>query len=318
MIDDRTYGEKILDKLIEDNGEAFNISFFPYKYSMWDSMETLFDACVKRPHIYTACYPISYMTRGDGMWHNETSSFKEAVMLYDNPKQLLMETDIAVIHNPYDGNNKVTSVDPEFYSDKIKASGRKIVYLAYMGYAYADHLIVQPGVLNADYIFTASEGERQRYIDVLMNNRGVDKSDNVFCVGGLPKHEAIKKPRQIISTGGVNNKFVVLICGGLMPFLQDPEGRINKWRDAIERYADDDRCYVIFRPHPLTSDAINAMRRDARKIYDDFIEEMQSYIHVDLEPDLETYLHYADFLISDPSSVVDIWRATGRDFEVMR
>lgn len=292
-----SYGEKILEKILKKEGDV-SFCFMPYKYSMWDSMETLYDACIEK-NIETYLSPVSYYTKTDGVWHDESEEFgcvdKDGVKM----------ADVIVIHNPYDNKNKLTSIDPEYYSWELKRMGKKIVYLAYMGAAPRDGFILQPGVMYADYIFTETEEEAERYVSA-WKNQGINKADNVFCVGGLPKYESIKddgfKPID------------VLVCGSLTPFLESPMDRIRRWKRTIEKYDGN----IVFRPHPLLEDGIRWNCPGMMSHYKGFLLWCKNKgVIVDVTADNQRVLRGAKFLTSDPSSILEMWKRTGKEYEVM-
>ena len=307
-----TYGEKIIETLIEKHGK-FSIAFLPYKYAMWDSMETMYDAAVARG-LTTYLMPIPYVTRGDGMWHDETPLFgnntDDCSLLYE------LKPDIVVIHNPYDGNNKVTSIDPKFYSNELKAAGFKIVYIAYCGSVVGAQFALHQGVKNADYIFTASAEERQCYID-LWKTKGIDKSENVFDIGGLPKYEAVLKNRPMPECFERDPAEIVLICGSLLSFLNNPDARLQKWKDAIRKYADKENVRVIFRPHPLMADMISSMLKTHTLKYEAFLSEIEQYCLIDKSQNFTNAMRFADYLVTDPSSIIGVWKQTGKDYEII-
>lgn len=309
-----TYGEMIIDKLITDfDNNRFSIAFLPYKYAMWDSMETVYDAAVKRG-LTTHLMPIPYKTRGDGVWHDETTLFGENT----KNRKLLKEyvPDVVVIHYPYDGRNRVTEIDPDFYSDRLKALGCKIVYLAYCGSCWGEHLILQQGVKNADYIFVASDDEKKRFID-LWRQKGVDISKNVFCVGGLPKYEAVLKQRMYPVQIDKIQENIVLICGSLQSFLNERDKRIAKWRETIKKHAEKENTFVMFRPHPLIEDTIRAMLPEYLFVYEYFLKEIKEICYVDKSQGFQENISFANYLISDPSSVIEVWKHTGKPFEII-
>lgn len=306
-------GEMIINKLIEDIGGTPSIAFLPYKYAMWDSMETVYDAAVEKG-LRTYLMPVPYVTRGDGIWHDESALFGKNIencsLLFD------LKPDIVVIHNPYDGHNKVTSIDPRFYSDKLKAAGFKVVYLAYCGSIFGACFILHNGIKNADYIWVGSEEEKQHYID-LWKTKGVDKSENIFICDVLPKYEAVNKHRTHPECFEHTKKRIVLVCGTLVFFLREPDKRLEKWRNAIMKYAAQDNVSVIFRPHPLMDDTINAMMRHYRLKYDAFLEEIEKYCIIDKSQRFQAAVELSDYLVSDPSSVVEVWKRTGKEYEVI-
>ena len=307
-----TYGEKILDKITEKRGNETRLAFLPYKYSMWDSMETVYDAAIDRGMKPIIC-PIEYLTKGDSKWHDESVIFNQ--MGYETSKDIT-KANLLVIHYPYDGNNKVTCINPQFYSRELKAAGYKLVYLAYCGSMFGKNFILQPGVRNANYIFTDTEEERQVYINTWKIYRNIDISTRVHCVGGLPKYEAVNKHRESPACFKPINKHIVLLCGGLTSLLNDPR-RIDKWREVVDKFADMDECELIFRPHPLTMDMLNAMQPKRRDDYLDFLEEIRRRAVLDDSPNDQMSLRYATYLVSDPSSMIDMWKRTGKDYEVI-
>ena len=309
-----TNGEKIIEKLIEVFGRKPSIAFLPYKYAMWDSMETMYDAAIKN-RLETYLMPIPYVTRGDGMWHDETDLYG---MANTSPCNELfdLKPDMVVIHNPYDGHNKVTSIDPFFYSDKLKEAGFKIVYLAYYGSIMSANFMLHHGVKNADFIFAGSEEERERYISV-WKQKGVDKSENVFYVGGLPKYEAISKRRVYPECFVKSEKRIVLVCGSLVSFLNAPVQRIEKWKEAVKKYSAQNDVTVIFRPHPLIEDTINAMAKQHSLRYEAFLDEIQQYCIIDKSAHFTEAVALSDYLVSDPSSVIEVWKRTNKPYEVI-
>ena len=306
------YGEKIIDKIIEDNGPC-KIAFLPYKFSMWDSLETVYDAAVERG-LTTYLMPIPYMTRGDGLWHDETHFFGKNV---DN-RALLKEfaPDVVFIHYPYDDNNRVTCIDPLYSSESLKSAGYKIAYLAYCGSVWAEHIILQKGVKNADYIFVASEEEKGRYIE-LWRQKEVDISKNVFCLGGLPKYEAFFKQRFNSLEFKMSEGYIVLICGTLQTFLNEREKRIEKWLNAVKRFAQQKNTFVIFRPHPLMEDTIKAMLPQYQLRYEKFLKDIDELCYVDKSQRFQASIISADYLVSDPSSVTEVWKYTGKAYEII-
>lgn len=308
-----TNGEKIIEKLIELFGRKPSIAFLPYKFAMWDSMETVYDAAIKN-RLETYLMPIPYVTRGDGLWHDETDLYGMANTIHCNAL-FDLKPDIVVIHNPYDGNNKVTSIDPRFYSDKLKEAGFKVVYLSYCGSIFSARLILHQGIKNADYIFVDSEEEKQRFIE-LWKQRNVDKSENIF-VCGLPKYEASQKKSVYPECFTKTEKRIVLICGTLVSFLNAPEQRIEKWKAAVKKYSTQENVTVIFRPHPLMDDTINAMAKQYKLKYDAFLEEIEQYCIIDKSQLFQNAVKLSDYLVSDPSSVVEVWKRTGKPFEII-
>lgn len=304
-----TNGEKVLDKLIEEYGKEPCIAFLPYKFSMWDSMQTVYEAAIRRG-IRAYIAPIPYMTVGSKKMHDESYMWGNSLCLED-----LQGVDIVVIHYPYDDRNYVTRLSEEYYSGNLKKK-YKICYLAYCGEVASEKFIIQPGIKNADYIFTNTVKEKNLYISY-WSKKGVDKSKNVFCVGGLPKYDFIYSVADAPFEWRYKpDAFTVLVSGALGKMMNNPYEWMKKKEVLIKKLYDKGN-QVIFRPHPLTRDTIESMFSPLLDRYDEFLRDVGMYCILDLTEDLHRAIQLSDYLISDPSSVVSVWKQTGKGFEVL-
>ena len=111
--------------------------FLPYKASMWDSLESIWQAAEEDPACDAYVIPIPYFDRNPdgnfGQMHDERKLYPENVPItdYESFDFAAHRPDMIFIHNPYDNSNYVTSVHPAFYSDKLKQYTEKIVYVPY-------------------------------------------------------------------------------------------------------------------------------------------------------------------------------------------
>ena len=102
------------------------VVFFPYKASMWDSLESIWRAADADPDCDAYVVPIPYYDRKpDGSFdtcHYEGGELPAYVPVvhYDTYHIEEREPDVVYIHNPYDDVNYVTSVHPVYYSAHIK------------------------------------------------------------------------------------------------------------------------------------------------------------------------------------------------------
>lgn len=293
-------GKKITQELIRIYGSAdFVIGFLPYKRSMWNSMASVYEECLNAGAV-AYILPLPYYLMPE----------KEIVQdEFDNalPIDLLgkITFDYLVIHYPYDGKNKVTRMLPEYHTAELKKYG-KVIYIPY-SCTNMRQLRVQPGLANIDYAFLGSEAEAETFISE-WKEYGVDFTEKAFGYGS-PKMDAIQK----CGTGSAT-----LVIGSLATFLASPIDRINLWEHHIKSELDRGRK-VIFRPHPLLEQTIKSMRPDMKEPYERFL--LWAYAHsrvwVDESEDLETALSSADYLISDPSSVLEMWQSTGREYKII-
>ena len=143
-----------------------DIVFLPYKVSMWDSLESIWQAAYEdKEHCNTYVIAIPYADRNPDMtvaeWHCEKNLFPDYVPVLDwrtiDLKE--MHPDIIFFHNPYDDFNVLTSVDSHYYSRNLKFCTDKLVYVPYfvVGDTIDEHFCQAPGIVNDDYVIVQSE-----------------------------------------------------------------------------------------------------------------------------------------------------------------
>lgn len=297
-------GKNITDKLIEIHGSAdFVIGFLPYKRSMWNSMTSVYEECRKAGAV-AYILPLPYYLMPDKQIVNEQDLFSEEGTLDISMIQKI-SFDYLVIHYPYDGNNKVTSMLPEYYTAQLRNYG-KVIFIPY-SCSPGIFTRLHSGLANIDYAFLRSEEECEVFIAEWAKH-GVDFSGRVFGYGS-PKMDAMQK----CSCGSAT-----LVINSLAPYLYAPFVRIDAYRKVITNEIERGRK-VIFRPHPLLRQTIKSMRPDTAEAYSEFIKwcNEQENVIVDETENLEQALEEADYLISDPSSVLEMWMSTGREYTVI-
>ena len=169
------------------------IVFLPYKAAMWDSLESIWMAAQEDPECDAYVIPIPYYDRNPdgslGRCHYEGNDLPDyvPVMHYDTYSLEINHPDIIYIHNPYDKNNYVTSVDPRFYSDQLKKYTQKLVYVPYYATSggMSEGQALCPAYLNASYIVVQAEKYRQFFDPII--------PDTKFLALGSPKFPHVSK-----------------------------------------------------------------------------------------------------------------------------
>ena len=314
-------GHKIMDKLIELHGSKdFIIAFLPYKRSMWNSMASVYEEC-KKSGIDAHCYPIPYYRMKEGKQVDYIDSDFEFFGEIAEDINMLDHADFVAIHYFYDGQNRVTSMLPEYYTGALKQKYKcKVVLLPY-GIRYSNNqgTAFYDGIKEVDYIF-GSDDNMDEFIRQ-WKTRGVDFSGRVFSLG-TPKYDMARSltkevPEEWQSI--IGNKSVTLILNSLGVYLTNPFDCIMSYKQyAIEEVGKGH--IVIFRPHPLLRTTINSMRSGTRSQFDRLMRELgkMENVIIDESEYLERAMACADYLISDPSSVVKMWEVTGKPYMLMR
>ena len=333
--------DEVSRKLAQETEIKKEIYFLPYKASMWDSLESIWRAAAEdKDHCNAYVMPIPYADRNpDGTaaeWHCERDQFPVDVPVV-NWEDVDLETvhpDVIYIHNPYDGNNIVTSVDSRYYSIELKKCCDKLIYVPYFVLAEPEsvseesknavrNFICTPGVLNADEVYVQSENMRQIYIEVLVEeteNKDREYWEKRIIAFGSPKLEKIKRSKKEDYTLPekwqriIAGKKVILYNTSLSATLQNTDKVCAKLRYVFNVFKGQEKCALWWRPHPLMKATLRSMRPEVADEYEQIEKE---YIAAgwgiyDDNPDVDRAVVCTDAYYGDCSSVVQLYQKTGK------
>ena len=335
----------VFNELLKEKGIKKDIVFLPYKASMWDSLESIWQAAYEdKERCNTYVIPIPYAERNPDQtvaaWRCEVDQYPKYVPVLDYRKVDLeaMHPDIIFIHNPYDNYNALTSVDSRYYSDKLKNYTDKLVYVPYFvaheikpgdfeREEFLSNLITTQGVLNADLVVVQSENIRQVYINVLM--RYTTQKDRSYweqkIVGlGSPKFdkisatikEDIQVPREwlkILQKPDKTWKKVIFVNTGLHHILESKEKLLDKIEADLSIFKEyKDEVTLLWRPHPLISASMTGMLPELKDRYDSIVSKYkeEGWGIFDDTADLNRALALSDAYYGDGSSVLEIYETT--------
>ena len=302
------------------------IAFFPYKASMWDSLESVWMAANADPDCEAYVVPIPYYERNAdgslGAFHYEGGEMPDYVPVTHYSEYPLQERlpDAIYIHNPYDNNNYVTSVDPQFYSSELKKYTNCLVYIPYYttsgGMSQAQAQCI--AYYYADYIVMQAENLRKYFDPALPQERllplGSPKFDRVIRMCENPPEppeswrEKMEGRKVCFYNTSING-----MLGNTKSFLRKMEYvfRCFKGREDV--------C-LVWRPHPLLESTFDSLRSNLRPIYDDlkryFIEnEIGIY---DDTPDMTETIALCDVYIGDAgTSVTSLFGIAGKPMFIL-
>lgn len=312
-----------IEQIIIPLPEQYEIVFLPYKVSMWDSLESVWRNAKEDKDCNCHVIPIPYFDKNIdgtlGKMHYEGSRFPEDVPVtyygdYDLAKN---HPEIIFFHNPYDQYNKVTSIHPDFYSSELYKYTDMLVYIPYFIAGYyanvesAKNMCMMPAVIYSDFLIMQSEHQKQLYL-----KNGV-KEEKIVVLGN-PKADAVKYYLEKIEipekwADKIKNKKVFLLNSSISRVLNETEW-IEKMRQVIDNFYSEREMVLIWRPHPLLLETIDAMCPQKRKEYEeiyDILEKMPNVI-IDEEASAYAAMKCADALISDYSSIVMQFSLTGK------
>ena len=297
------------------------VVFFPYKASMWDSLESIWRAALSDPGIKTYVVPIPYFDKNPdgsaGEMHYEGDLFPEdvPVISYLDYDVRVRRPDAAYIHNPYDEFNMVTTVDPHYYSHELKKYVDKLIYVPYFAtsggmsenqsslsaYRYADYIVAQAPYFRRFYASYVPD-EKLLYM-------GSPKFDRVIKMCNDPK-PLPEEWREI--AGERKIYFYNTSLGGM---LADTEAFLRKMQYVFDVFKKHPEVCILWRPHPLLESTFLSMRPE---FYPEFEALRDSFTSekfgiYDDTPDItETISHCYAYIGDGGTSVTGLFGIAGK------
>ena len=280
--------------------------FFPYKASMWDSLESVYLAAKEDPNCDAYCVPIPYFDLNSdhsfGTMHYEGGEFPKNIEITDWQSYHLEERrpDMIFIHNPYDEWNHVTSVHPRYYARNLRQYTNQLVYIPY--FILADikrddpdreekiermkHFCFTPGTIYADKVIVQSDDMRRIYIDEFLKEAkaanlpetrehleekilglGSPKIDKV-ANADVSNFEMPEKWTDILEKSDKERKKVIFYNTGVSTLLMHGEKWVNKVENVLAVFKEKrDEVALLWRPHPLIEETMRSMRPELLSKY---------------------------------------------------
>ncbi len=332
----------ISERFISEIPEKRLIIFLPYKASMWDSFETVWEAEQKNTDNEVMVVPIPYYVKNPdgsfGKMHDEHDMYPLNVLITDWREVDLekLHPDRIYIHNPYDEGNKVTSVEPKFYAKTIKKQTDELVYIPYFVLKEPEldndnelenlqSFVLTSGVIQSSRVIVQSEVMKQAYIKILTKSApGIPAEvwEKKIEGTGSPKVERLLKlketeieipeewKRVILKPDG-SRKTVVLYNTSLSTLLNEREKHITKIKNVLKTFYDvQDDIALIWRPHPLFRATIKSQLPELMESYDEIVSEYrtQEWGIYDESEDMTPALIFSKGYYGDMSSLVWLYQ----------
>ncbi|BEU88746.1 hypothetical protein TAMA11512_22100 [Selenomonas sp. TAMA-11512] len=322
-----------MDALQEEREIKQVIFFLPYKVSMWDSLESIYQAAkADVEHCEAYVMPIPYCDRDpDGMpaaWHCESPKHVRCLDFQEYPLERLREIrpDAIFFHNPYDGVNYVTSVHPDYYAEKLKDVTDKLVYVPYYisGSSISDLLCRMPGVIHADYVIAESEEIARQMRAAHANDPAI--AEKILPLGS-PKFDTVlgKTPRDFklppawkkVCAGRKVVLYNTSISDALNASFMIHDGRslvTDKIREVFDYFREHREYALWWRPHPLMKETLRSMRPALVETYEalERTYRKEGWGVYDDTPDVDRAIVCSDVYYGDFSSMIWLYQATGK------
>ncbi len=311
------------------------VVFMPYKASMWDSLESVWKAAVEDPDCDAYVVPVPYYDRKPdhslGEFHYEGRDYPDYVPVihYEAYNLEQRKPDVIYIHNPYDGSNFVTSVDPRFYSSELKKYTDCLAYIPYFVVTenVPENFCKYPACLYADKIFAQSELVRNTYVRIFdeATEGAYSNTEERFVALGSPKFDSIINARREDFTLPekwkklIGDKKVILYNTSVGSILQGNSAYLEKVVSVLNYFLRREDVVLWWRPHPLSTAVYDSMRHQLVDKYLKIIDwyKKSGFGIYDDTPDLQRALICTDAYYGDrSSSLVALYQLTGKPIMV--
>lgn len=331
-IEDSAHKDIVITKLVV---------FLPYKASMWDSLESVWQKENDDENTTALVIPIPYFDRNpDGTpkeWHYEgndyppevpVTSFEEFDFERNHPDEIY-------IHNPYDDMNYVTSVHPFFYSENLKKYTDKLIYIPYFVLAepnleneeelkHIANYAISKGVLNADETIVQSETMKKAYVECLVKRYGEQTREawEYKIKGyGSPKFDRLLKKKdeeqeipeewkKIITKPDGTRKKIIFYNTSVVAILNQEQKMIDKIKDVFAVFKENkDDVALLWRPHPLIEATLESMVPEILEQYRQIVREYkeEGWGIYDDTPNMDRAIIISDAYYGDGSSIVQLY-----------
>ncbi len=263
------------------------VVFLPYKASMWDCLESVWEAAANDPDCEAIVVPIPYFERDEKggakklCYEGEMFPSYVPVMPYEAFSLEAEQPDVIFIHNPYDDGNYVTSVHPNYYSAALKKYTDMLVYIPYFfngkGPMPETHLNL-PAYQMVDRIIVQDEEKAESLAQYVPKEK--------IVVLGSPKVDRLlkleKKRDEIIETeiapewrDKIRGKKVVLYNVSVTGILHNSKVAMDKIRYVLSRFEGRKDVVLWWRPHPLMEATLQSMRVD---LYEEYMRIKREFV----------------------------------------
>lgn len=321
----------VFSQQIQEEKETYRLLFLPYKYSMWDSFESIFEAAKEDENCEVYVMPIPYYDKDqEGNLteiHDESGSYSDdiGIISWQDNQVDEIDPDVIFIHNPYDGDNRVTSIHPKYYTNKLVCKDRVVIYVPYyVSYTDDEGISVFMGGAEyyTDYVIVQSEWYKEKFeLEMLKHN--ILNNGNKFIVLGNPKYDKIRSlnkyeyplkddwKEKLFDESG-NKKFTILLDTTLEILLKKREKMLDKIVDVIDFLEKRDDLALIWRPHPLIEPTLRKMCPELIPTYVKLVElfdRLDNCIFDDTN-DMHTGIAWSDAFMGKYGSMIELYRVT--------
>lgn len=327
---------------IREENETYRVLFLPYKYSMWDSFESIFEAAKEDENCEAYVMPIPYYDKDQEgnliEMHDESGAYPDDVGIISWRENQVdeIDPDVIFIHNPYDGINRLTSIHPDYYTNKLTGKNRVVIYVPYyVSYTEDKEVVVTMGRAEfySDYVIMQSEWYKKQFEQILSDYKKSDDdlndliafydNGNKFVVLGNPKYDKIRRlakseyplrddwKEKLLDASG-NKKFTELLDTTIEVLKKGKQKTLKKVEEVIDFFEKQKDFALIWRPHPLIKPTLRKMCPELIPTYVKLVDRCKNLDNCifDDTDDMHTAIAWSDAFMGKYGSMIELYRVT--------
>lgn len=307
-----------------------DIVFMPFAPKHWKYMEPVYRRYIDDDSVNVHVVPIPYHHKAyDGTFTRvffDVDDYPAELDIKDHRtfELEMMHPEKLVIQTPFDRWNCAMSVDPEYYSDRIRKFTDELVYVPFFvtddftkeygkEYINMDAYVCMPGVINADRILLPSETLKRTYTEKITEFTKTEEDKEVLSL--LDKKIQVfpslcpddKARTQKVDPSG---KKTIVWFTTISFLAEHNEKAINKIERILDVFGEhSDRIRIIWMT--MCMDSLGLIDK---KTADDFREAVKRFRKMDIGEYIEdvpvgdapSYADMCDAYYGDPSAIA-LW-----------
>lgn len=260
--------KKAYDSIHVNLIEKEEIVFLIHNNQSWNSLKKLYNEEMKKSLADVFILPIPYYYKDfDGSLINEKKEslgidYGEAMVAGEDFDLQFHQPAKIYFANPYDQWNFATSVNPIYYSNRLRAASDRLIYVQPYdiedfskedgrSYKVMDYYVNMPGVLRADEIYVNSSCIRDRYIDKLVELTGESNREMWADRISFLLHESILPAE----SGQKKTLFIHFGMGRLIQYKDRAISAIKKRLEVMLKEELNLICYIPAYEYEVTKES---------------------------------------------------------------
>lgn len=324
----------------EITADKLEAVFFPYNASMWASMASVWKAAKEDENCNAYVVPIPYYEKkpdgsfGEMHYEGNLLPADVPVIPWEDYSVAQHCPDFIFIHNPYDQNNYVTSVHPDYYSFVLRDYTANLIYLPYYLFVndnVSEVLLMTSAVFYADFVIEQSEESCRKCIQIydeyLKRNGFAGKlkpGKDKFLPFGSPIADSLRQQISVddlpqawqdtIRRKGAQAK-IVLYNTSLGNLTVPNAGKfLTKLESVLQIFKKQADVVLLWRPHPLSWQTIHSMNPKIADRYQQIVDAYreEGWGIYDDTPDVHRAVTISDAFYGDWSSLITMCYLVGK------